>query len=469
MGFGTFDRTVNGQASDPGAGGSFYTSVSHAQVLNDRWSFKVSGGYFTQDAFARPVGIIDNPFKTPFPSFVNTGTSQPKVDGRLDYDFPDGQQHLSFAGGYGGTSGIIHTGIGPFQIEKGSNMAFGKADYTRGALRVKAFANLLDGTAPALLSVGTDGKPITFLFNTKTYDLEAGNISTIGTHHVLSYGGNARYNSFKLSIAPGKTSRKEGGVYLQDEIFLGSQFRWLVGARLDKFEVLKDVVFSPRTTLMFKPSPSQTFRISYNHAFRAPSLVNNYLDVDVLNQLDLGLLSPAMAGRIYTFPLAAEGNSKTMKQQSLNAYEIGYSSTIRNRASVSLAFYYNDMTDEVFFTQDASYSSANVPPGWPLPPSVSRPADWGRRLRREGSHVRDRAGSALHGPAIALHVPQPRAREVLRHRGRRGRDAHDRRERVLQLLVVAGPEAGFQQIGDQPATEPPGERGPQCERGLVHR
>jgi outer membrane receptor protein involved in Fe transport len=369
FGFGTFDRTVTGQASDPGAGRSFYTSVSHAQAINDNWAFRVSAGFFTQDAYARPVGLIDNKFKTPYPSFVNTGTSQPKVDARLDYDFADGQSKLTFAGGYGGTSGIIHTGIGPFQIEKGSSMSYGKADYSRGALRVKAFTNILDGHAPALLAIGTDGNPITFFFNTKTFDFDVSNISTIGTHHVLSYGGNVRYNSFKLSIAPGGSSRKEGGVYLQDEIFLGSQFRWLVGARLDKFDVIPNAIVSPRTTLMFKPAPAHTFRVSYNHAFRAPSLVNNFLDVKVLNQLDLGLLSPTMAGRIYTFPLLAQGNTKTMKQQSLNAYEVGYSGTIGNRASVSLAVYYNDMKDEIFFTQDASYSSANVAPGWPLPAS----------------------------------------------------------------------------------------------------
>ena len=37
--------------------------------------------------------------------------------------------------------------------------------------------------------------------------------------------------------------------------------------------------------------------------------------------------------------------------------------------SVSAAWYYNDMKNEINFTQDAGYSSKNVPPGWPLPPS----------------------------------------------------------------------------------------------------
>ncbi len=458
FGFGTFDRTVKNQESDPGAGGSFYTSISHSQVINDQWAFKVSGGYFTQDAYARPVGLIDNSFHTKYPSFVNTGTRQPKFDARVDYDFPDGQNKLTFAGGYGGTSGIIHTGIGPFQIDTGSSLSFGKVDYTRGALRVKFFTNILNGKAPALLAIGTDGNPITFDFNTKTFDFDVSNISTIGTHHVLSYGGNARYNSFKLSIAPGGSSRKEGGVYLQDEMFLGSQFRWLVGARLDKFDVISKAIVSPRTTLMFKPSPQHTFRVSFNHAFRAPSLVNNFLDVRVLNQLDLGLLTPAMAGRIYTFPLLAQGNSKSLKQQSLNAYEIGYSGTINKRASVSLALYYNDMRDEIFFTQDASYSSApnNVAPGWPLAAGVPGPAGPGECVRPGD------------GASLALHLPEPRPREVLRPRGRRGHDAHQRRERVPELLVQPGSQAELPQGADQSPAAQPRQRGHQRQCRLVH-
>ena len=369
MGFGTFNRDVDGQTTDPGNGGTFYTNLTHARAINDRWSYKVSAAFYGSDPFARPVGTIDNSFHTPYPAFSNTGTEQPKFDGRVDYDFADGMSKLVVAGGYAGTSGIIHTGIGPFQIEQGTNTSYVKGTYTRNALRAQFFTNILDGTAPALLSIGVDGKPIQFAFNTKTYDFDVSNISTIGTRHVLSYGGNIRHNGFDLSIAPLGSSRNEQGVYIQDEMFLSEKFRWQLGVRMDHFDVLADVVFSPRTTLMFKPQESQTFRASYNKAYRAPSLTNNFLDVTILNQLDLGALNPAFAGRLYTFPVEALGN-QNLGEHSLDAFEIGYSGVIANRASVSAAWYYNIMVDEIYFTQVASYSSKNVPPGWPLPPSV---------------------------------------------------------------------------------------------------
>ena len=41
-----------------------------------------------------------------------------------------------------------------------------------------------------------------------------------------------------MSIAPNGDNRTEGGAYVQDEIFLSKYFRWLVGARVDKFSGL---------------------------------------------------------------------------------------------------------------------------------------------------------------------------------------------------------------------------------------
>ena len=83
-----------------------------------------------------------------------------------------------FAGGYSGTDGIIHTGIGPFDMDTASALGYGTMRYTRGALKFNFFTNILNGDATGLLAIGTDGKPILFEFNTKTYDFEVGNINT---------------------------------------------------------------------------------------------------------------------------------------------------------------------------------------------------------------------------------------------------------------------------------------------------
>jgi outer membrane receptor protein involved in Fe transport len=312
---------------------------------------------------------MPNDTGTQYPSFANSGTRQPKFDARLDYDHPDGRQRVVLQGGFSGTEGLIHTGIGPFDIDRGTYLAYGKVNYSRGATRLNAFVNHLDGDATNLLAVGVDGRPILFSFRNTTFDVEAGHVATWRQRHVFSMGGNFRYNAFHLSLAPREDSRVEGGGYLQDEIFLSDHFRWVVGGRLDAFSVLDAPVFSPRTTFMYKPAPAHTFRVSYNRAYRAPSLVNNFLETTIVNQLDLGSLNPALTGRVYNFPVAAVGN-ESLVEESLDAYEIGYSGVIANRATVSAAFYVNDSKEPIFFTQNGSYRASNPPPGWPLPPAV---------------------------------------------------------------------------------------------------
>jgi hypothetical protein len=117
--------------------------------------------------------------------------------------------------------------------------------------------------------------------------------------------------------------------------------------------------------------------VSYNRAYRAPSMINNYLDTTIINQLPLGAISPVLAGQVYNFPIRAVGSNvglppaipaQDLDVTSLTAYEVGYTGVIKQRATVSAAFYVNDTKQDVFFTQVASYSATNPPPGWPPPP-----------------------------------------------------------------------------------------------------
>lgn len=364
---GGFDRDAE-KGQKLGSGTQFGFYGTHARAINDRWAYKVSAGGYTSDAFPRPTGIIPNGTNTPFPSYTNQGTSQPKFDGRADYDAPNGKYKLSIAGGYAGTDGIIHTGIGPFDIA-GLGMTYGTARFTKGALKLNFFTNLLDGDASGLLAVGLNGQPILFEFNTKTFDFEAGNINAIGTRNVLSYGGNFRINKFDLSIAPLGSDREEFGAYVQNELFLNNYVRLNIGARVDKYDNIEDAVFSPRVAAIFKPLPDHAVRVSYNKAFRAPSLINNFLDTRLINQLNLGAINPALAGVIYNFPFQAVGN-QNLTEESTQSFEVSYTGVVNKRATVSAAVYFTKNTDEIFFTQTGRYRATAPPPAWPLPAVV---------------------------------------------------------------------------------------------------
>jgi outer membrane receptor protein involved in Fe transport len=134
--------------------------------------------------------------------------------------------------------------------------------------------------------------------------------------------------------------------------------------------VLDDANFSPRTAIIVKPSADQSVRFSFNRAFRAPSLINNFLDVNIVNQLDLraiGPLAPVIpflpGGPVFNFPVAAVGNEDLVEQQ-VDAFEVAYTGVIAKRATVTAAFYYNKSKDDIFFTQVGRYRALSPPPGW---------------------------------------------------------------------------------------------------------
>jgi iron complex outermembrane receptor protein len=362
IGAGAFNRNVTGRDQDTGS--LFYVNGSHAAAVDERWSYKLSAGYFTQDPLPRPFGTIPNAFNTPYPPFANTGTSQPKFDARVDYDLAGGDRgRVIVAGGVAGTEGIIHSGVGPFDIDSDSRLTYLTSRYEKGGRRIAFFANLLDGNAVNLLARGPTGQALPLVFDTKTFDVDASDVRVIGTRHALTFGGNYRHNTFDISLAPGGDNRNEGGAYLQDEIFLSDHFRWVVGGRVDKFSSIDKAVFSPRTTFMVKPNPSQTVRLSFNRAFRAPSYINNNIDITILNQVDLRAAHPLLAD--FVFPIRAVGNT-SLKQETLTAYEIGYAGAI-GALNVSASVYWNNTKDGIFFTPDVYYGAANPPPTWPGP------------------------------------------------------------------------------------------------------
>jgi iron complex outermembrane receptor protein len=401
--FGTAGGSREGTSDHYAFGGG----ISFARAINDKWSTRISAGYNDSDPYSRPVGkipVIQDPRVTgtcsgvagsanclggaAYPvdgpgagNFQNAGTKQPKLDIRLDQDMSNGGR-VSYSAGYAGTSGLIHTGIGPFNIQSGSYLGYGRVGYTKGAFKVAAFANLLDVEAPNLLL--TDPvtlKPVNLNFKTQTYDFEIGHSKIVADRHVFSYGGNARRNQFDITLASKAEDRNEFGGYLQDEFFV-SKFRFTVGGRVDKFGNIDKAVFSPRATAMYKPAADQSFRVSYNKAFRAPSAINNYLDQKIfapIAPIDLrplrglipvlvpGPAGQALASLVPTTPINLIVNNvgnPNLKEEAVEAWEIAYTGTFKDKTTIGIAVYRNTTDNNINFssiTPQAGYPNG-IPP-----------------------------------------------------------------------------------------------------------
>jgi outer membrane receptor protein involved in Fe transport len=170
IGVGMFPTSAQGVTRDSGS--LFYVNGSHAEAVDDHWAFKLSAGYFTQDPLPRPIGTIPgNALSTQYPPYANAGTSQPKFDARVDYTLQSGA-NITFTGGIAGTEGIMHTGIGPFDIQSGSRLGYFSTRFQQGARRVAFFTNMLNGEAANLLSRGVDRNFLPLGFDTKTFDVD---------------------------------------------------------------------------------------------------------------------------------------------------------------------------------------------------------------------------------------------------------------------------------------------------------
>jgi iron complex outermembrane receptor protein len=366
--FGHFDRSRRGEAYD--GGGLFSINATHAEAPSDRFAFKISAGVLAQESFLRPAGNVRGT-QAPYPPFENSGTTQPKLDARADYNFAD-RHALILAGGIGGTEGILHTGLGPLDIRRGSTFKYGRVTYQREQLRLQMFVNALDGEGGFLFQRGTDGQIIEPTFENQVYDVEFSNVNVFRNRHVISYGGNFRHNRFDLSVVPRAARRNERGAYIQDTMILSERLRWIVGGRSDSFGNLGKTVFSPRTALIVHSRPTNlqgqvarpvhTVRFSVNRAFRAPSLFNNAANMTFVTQVAAG------AG---SFPLSStlQGNVE-LSPEELTAYEVAYSNRVLSAMTVGVAAYVNRTRNMIMFTQTGTYTSANPPPGWPIAPAA---------------------------------------------------------------------------------------------------
>jgi outer membrane receptor protein involved in Fe transport len=413
---GLFNRDGGSRAAD-GDGYSFDGNFYFGDAPNETWSYRLSAGYYGADPYSRPEGLIPlacHPLGvTPcrdsegdalpggfpiggasYPSdseglgnqFLNRGTSQPKFNIRVDQDLQSGGR-ITYEGGYAGTEGIIHTGIGPFRIESGSRMIHGRVDYQKGALRFGGFVNGVDATAPNLLQVDPETLgPVILAFKTQTYDLSFHNTSVFAGRHALSYGGGYRRNNFEITLTPEGDNRDEFGAYVQDEFFL-EKFRLAAGVRVDKFGNLAKAFWSPRISVMFKPTPDQSIRATYNRAFRSPSYLNNFLDqdisypeaVDLCEPIEgvppgidcplaflLDMQSPGLGGLVPREPFYLTINNfgnRNLVAEDIQAIELAYTANFGGRTLVSLSVYRNDTDENINFAE--LLPSSEFPEGLP--------------------------------------------------------------------------------------------------------
>lgn len=347
-------RQVTGLRGQIGMGnhGTKSADVSWADARN-AFSYKLSASYFEQDPWPRDNRLPDGgPMPVAF-TFANRGTRQPKVDARVDWD-RDPHHVWSLRGGLSGAYGLTHSALGPGQFDSGSYASYLEADRHTDNLDVKVYWNRLDAPFNILLF----GLPEHA--TNDTFVADVAQRVRVGTSHRLTFGGSIRSDRFDVSIAPADRGRVEGGAFVEDQATINSVLAVTVGGRVDKFDTT-DAVFAPRLGAVMTVSPRHSFRVTYNRAYRAPSLLENFLDVT------LPTVVPLDPPFFYT-QRSIGSTSLAMEKQ--DAFEVGYTGVVAPRTTVFVTAYTQRISDNITFLPVSFYGPGAPPPGWPGDPAL---------------------------------------------------------------------------------------------------
>jgi outer membrane receptor protein involved in Fe transport len=315
-----------------------------------RLSYKVSGSFFHQDAWERPSALPDG---TPLPPYTNGDTTQYKADARVDFD-RNSRVRWRFDAGTASSGGIMLVASGPFDVDP-LRQHYGSVAYSNGSTSVTAFLNVHTARYQGLLA------PSTTTVDSQSFHVESSDLRTAGTRHLLVYGGSLNLSHFDLSFAPGVHRRTELGAFVSDDFTVSDRVRLAAGGRFDWFDTF-GLSFSPRVGVVVEPVRGQSVRATYNRAYVAPSITENFMNFPSSVQI------PLPTG-FFTVPFLALGD-ENLERQTLDSFEVGYTGQVSRRTTVNLSAYRSRTQGLINLLVAQLYSPADPPPGWPLPPAL---------------------------------------------------------------------------------------------------
>jgi outer membrane receptor protein involved in Fe transport len=193
-----------------------------------------------------------------------------------------------------------------------------------------------------------------------TYVVDLTRRARLGGRNNLAAGGSLRLDHFDITIAPDDHGRINGAAFIEDRIAINPTLSVVAGGRLDKFDTT-GAAFAPRLSVVVTPAAAHSFRASYNRAYRAPSLIENFAN------LSLPAYVPLATPFFYT---QYAFGSTDLKMEKQDAGEIGYTAVIGSHAVVTATAYTQRIRNDIWFLPVSFYSPAEPPPGWPGSPAT---------------------------------------------------------------------------------------------------
>lgn len=170
-------------------------------------------------------------------------------------------------------------------------------------------------------------------YNGHTYHAESQYTIELSPFHRVIVGGSYRRNTISGTQLSENGQEDRFGIYLQDDWRPMENLTLNAGIRLDLHNELNPT-YSPRVALIYSPFPNHTFRLSGSVAYRTPTLVETFQEI----QTTVTLFGFSNTNTLF--------GSKNLAPEQIVSYEAGYqgwyfSHRLRLRADV----FYNRISD----------------------------------------------------------------------------------------------------------------------------
>ncbi len=287
-----------------GERGLFETEFRHAGVYDEKLGYKLVAEYASgedwelsrDDADDLDIIALDGDSLRD-PDYWKYG-----VNGTLEYRFDD-DTRLAARGGYLSQKMTLLTGIGAAQTDNFS-YTYGQLRFSDGPLSAQIYLNQNDGGSsfyynPTTLS-GTRFGIVdrTMLLNGQVQY----NFRLMNGREDLLIGSDYKLTMPKTEgTIHGRNESidkvEEIGIYAQSSTILTDDVNLSVALRADYNNIARTVQLSPRAGIVFKITPTHSFRFAINRAYGAPVLSPNFLDLRIADENIRGPFMLGLQGR----------------------------------------------------------------------------------------------------------------------------------------------------------------------------
>jgi len=339
----------------------------HAGVSqNGTLGYKISGEYLSANDFENQLRYAGNVWEQGIGGAVDWKTDVTRANGALVYYRGDGR--LEFNAGGSKSNGVGQTNVGRNQLvdwqyrhaqlkwttPRWYANVYGTQSLSGDTYAINRYSSARPAT-PATISDDSVARLSDFPAEGRMYAAEVQGNATVAplldTRFV--YGVQLRrddVSSRREWLVDRLTGENiilnQQGVYGQSETPLTSQLRLVLSGRYDK-STAYEANFSPKAGLLYTPWTDQTFRVTYNQAFKTPTALNNYFSIPDFVRLAAGFGGFGVFGNKDGFTVQNATGATVATYQPLvpeknTTYEIGYKGVLKDRVFLDAAYYQSD-------------------------------------------------------------------------------------------------------------------------------